>query len=285
MQSTILVILPAWAVFSLSLSLPPQILPKSTLSQKVNKTQQGCLEETRGKHGLLCYIFRLWVIIKAVLKQISLYLLSHFRIRIVVLTCPDNKSARNHQRKSCVPAKSYKSQWCKANIQVFQLKSSLPFSLFLFVWRLASTTTNSLLRHLNSGIAEDLHCSKAVDRNFGQNGGTTPTHSSLCSWAGVSQQIAFRVSGILQLAKAGPLVTKNFPLLRLFPLDAMMAWGLYTPYDVKRTNLHILTARGMSHILTRIGQLWSSRYNSYALVGSPNSKIMNQCNTDFNFLE
>ena len=41
MQSTILVILPTWAVFSLSLSLPPQILPKSTLSQRtVNKTTQ-----------------------------------------------------------------------------------------------------------------------------------------------------------------------------------------------------------------------------------------------------
>ena len=33
----------------------------------------------------------------------------------------------------------------------------------------------------------------------------------------------------------------------------------HTPYDVNRTNLHILTARGMSHILTRIGQLWRDR--------------------------
>ena len=99
------------------------------------------------------------------------------------------------------------------------------------------------------------------------------------------QDSAFRVSGVLQLAKTGPLVTKNFPLLRLFPSDAMMAWRLYTPYDVNRTNLHILTTHGMSHILTQIGQLWSSRKNSYALVWSPNSKIMNQCNIDFNFLE
>ena len=37
------------------------------------------------------------------------------------------------------------------------------------------------------------------------------------------QDSAFRVSSVLQLAKTGPLVTKNFPLLRLFPLDAMMA--------------------------------------------------------------
>ena len=46
------------------------------------------------------------------------------------------------------------------------------------------------------------------------------------------QDSAFSVSGVLQLAKTGPPVTKNFPLLRLFPSDAMMAWRLYTPYDV-----------------------------------------------------
>ena len=37
------------------------------------------------------------------------------------------------------------------------------------------------------------------------------------------QDSAFRVSDVLQLAKTGPLVKKNFPLLRLFPSDAMMA--------------------------------------------------------------
>ena len=73
------------------------------------------------------------------------------------------------------------------------------------------------------------------------------------------QESAFCVSGVLQLAKTGPPVTKNFLLLRLFSSDAMMGWRLYTPYDVNRTNLHILTARGMSHILTRIGQLWRDR--------------------------
>ena len=69
------------------------------------------------------------------------------------------------------------------------------------------------------------------------------------------QDSAFRASGVLQLAKTGPPVTKNFPLRRLFPSDAMMACRFYTPYDVKCPNLHILTARGMLHILTRIGQL------------------------------
>ena len=37
------------------------------------------------------------------------------------------------------------------------------------------------------------------------------------------QDSAFRASGVLQLAKTGPQVTKNFPLRRLFPSDAMMA--------------------------------------------------------------
>ena len=37
------------------------------------------------------------------------------------------------------------------------------------------------------------------------------------------QDSAFRVSGVLQLAKIGPLVTKNFPLPRLFRSDAMIA--------------------------------------------------------------
>ena len=37
------------------------------------------------------------------------------------------------------------------------------------------------------------------------------------------QNSAFRVSGVLQLAKTGPPVTKNFPLLRLFPSDAIIA--------------------------------------------------------------
>ena len=108
-------------------------------------------------------------------------------------------------------------------------------------------------------IAEDLHCLKAVNRNSVRNGGTTRTHSSLCSWPvypnksltmsssdfvfrKYKQDSAFRVSGVFQLAKTGPPVTKKFPLRRLFPSDAMMAWRFYTPYDVKCTNLHILTA-------------------------------------------
>ena len=68
------------------------------------------------------------------------------------------------------------------------------------------------------------------------------------------QDSAFRVSGVLQLAKTGPPVMKNFPLLRVFPLDAMMDWRFYTPYDVNRSNFNILTTHGMPHILTQIGQ-------------------------------
>lgn len=176
-----------------AISLPPSADSAKINTISTNGKQDAArrLKATQGKHGFLCYIFRLWVIIKALLKQISLYLLSHFRIRIIVLTWPV-KSARIHQPKSCVPTKSHKSQ---------VMRSSLPFSLFLFVWRLESTTTKSLLWHLNSGIAEDLHCLKAVDRNFVRNGGTTPTHSSLCRWAGVSEQIANNVLFWLRLSK------------------------------------------------------------------------------------
>ena len=98
------------------------------------------------------------------------------------------------------------------------------------------------------------------------------------------QDSAFCVCSVLQLAKTGPPVTKNFPLLCLFPSDAMMAWSFYTPYDVNPTNLHILTACRFWHILTQIGQLWSLRKNLYVLVRSPNSKIKNQRIIHFNIL-
>ena len=37
------------------------------------------------------------------------------------------------------------------------------------------------------------------------------------------QDSTFLASGVLQLAKTGPLAMKNFQLLRLFPSDAMTA--------------------------------------------------------------
>ena len=191
MQSTILVILPTWAAFPLSLSLPPQILPKSTLSQRtVNKTQQNILRQPEAKHGFLCYIVRLRVIIKALLKQISLYLLSHFRIRIIALTCPYNKSARNHQRKSCVPAKI---------IQITMMRGQ-----YYFNWNLRSLSVcccsceDSRVPDISIAALQRI---STVDRNFVQNGETTPTHSSLCSWAHVSEQIANNVLFWLRLSK------------------------------------------------------------------------------------
>ena len=58
MQSTILVILPIWAVFSLSLYLPPQILPKSTLCQRtVNKTQQDVLKQPEASTDFFVIFF------------------------------------------------------------------------------------------------------------------------------------------------------------------------------------------------------------------------------------
>ena len=139
-----------------------------------------------------------------------------------------------------------RGQYWAILFQSVQLKSSLPFCLFLFVWRLESTTTKSLLRHL--------HCRESplsIETLFemeGQHGrirrfavGPVYLNKSLtmCSsdfvFRNYKQDSVFRVSGVLQLAKTGPPVTKNSPLLRLFPSDAMMTWRFYTPYDVKRT--------------------------------------------------
>ena len=140
-------VLPPWAVFHyLSPSLRRFCQNQHYLNERswtVNKTSWSNPRQTR-----ICNIFRLWVMINALLKKISLYLLSHFRVRIIVLTCFDNKSARNHP-KSCVPAMQNHKNHNDARPILFQLKSSLPFSLFLFVWRLESTTTKSLLRHLH----------------------------------------------------------------------------------------------------------------------------------------
>ena len=166
-----------------------------------------------------------------------------------------------------------------------------PTHVHVKTWEYHSAT-KSLLKH---SIADDLYCLKAVDRNFVRNGGNITDafvavylnkSLTMCSsdfvFQKYKQDSAFCVSGVLQLAKMDPPVTKNFPLLRLFLSDA---WRFYTPYDVNGTNLHILTNRGMSHILTQIGQLWSSRKNSYTLLRSPNSKIMNQRIVDFIILK
>ena len=117
---------------------------KHLISQRtVNKRSWSNPRQTQ-----IWFIFRLWVIINALLKKICLYLVSHFGIRIIAVTCPDNKSVRN-QPKSCVPAMQNHTNHHDARPILFQLKSSLPVRLFLFVWRLESTNTKSLLRHLH----------------------------------------------------------------------------------------------------------------------------------------
>ena len=148
--------------FSLSLSLPLQILPI-----------QDVLKEPKANTDLL--YFSALSYFESSVKKMSLYLLSHFRIRIIVLTCPDNKSARS-QPTSCVPAMQNHTNHNDARPILFQLKSSLPFSLFLFVWRVPP-----LNLYYDISIQEDLQCLKAVNGSFVRNGGTTRTHSSLCS--------------------------------------------------------------------------------------------------------
>ena len=179
-------------------------------------------------------------------------------------------------------AKSHKWQWYEANIISIEI-----FAPFVCSCSCQDSRVPPLNLYYDTSVAEDLHCWKAVDRNFVRNGGTTRTHSSPCSWAGVSEQIAnddfvfqkykqdnaFRVSGVLQLAKTGPSVTKSFPLRRLFPSDAIMAWRFYTPYDVKCTNLHILTARGMLQIWLELANFEARQKNSYGLPEAQTRKL------------
>ena len=100
--------------FLLSLSLPPQILPIRYININISTNgKQDVLKQPEANTDLLylsalsyykCSVEKNFpVFANALLKKISPYLLSHFCIRIIVLTCPDNKSARN-QPKSCVLA-------------------------------------------------------------------------------------------------------------------------------------------------------------------------------------
>ena len=82
---------------------------------------------------------------------------------------------------------------------------------YYFNWNLHSLSVYScscedsrvtpLNLYYDISIAEDLHCLKAIDRNFVRNGLSTQTHSSLCSWAGVSEQITNNVLFWLSLSK------------------------------------------------------------------------------------
>ena len=127
--------------FSLSL----QILPIWYISTFLNistKGKQDVLKQPEANTDWL--YFSALSYYKRSVENNFLYLLLHFRIRIILLTRPDNlrEISRNH---ACLQNHTNHND---ARPTLFQLESSLPFSLFLFVWRLESTTTKSLLRHL-----------------------------------------------------------------------------------------------------------------------------------------
>ena len=136
----------------------------------VNKTSWSNPRQTR-----ICYVFQLWVIIKALLKQISLYLLSHSRIRVIALTCPDNI---NVILQVCKKSSAEIMRSCKIT-QITMIRAQY---MYYFNWNLCSLSVcscsceDSQVSPLNlyweiSIIAEDLYCLKAVNRNFVWNGG------------------------------------------------------------------------------------------------------------------
>ena len=133
----------------------------------INGKQDVLKQPEANKDFFSLLYFRLWVIIKALLKQISVYLLSHSHISIIVLTCPDNINVllQVSKKSSAEIMHAFKIT------QITMLRGQ-----YYFKW--------------------NLHC------------------------------------GVLQLAKTGPPVTKNFPLVRLFLPDVLMAWRFYTPYVI-----------------------------------------------------
>ena len=86
MQCTVFLILPLWSVFFFAFSLPPFTDP--TYINILTNGKQDVLKQREANTNLL-YFFGS-ELLKALLKQISLYLLLHSRIRIIILTRPDN---------------------------------------------------------------------------------------------------------------------------------------------------------------------------------------------------
>ena len=101
------------------------------------------------------------------MKQIPLYLLSHTRIRMIVLTCTlYYTSARNHQPNSCVPAEV---------TQITMMWGQYYFNEILAPSRFVPVSCEyarvpQLNLYSDISIAGDLSCLKAVDSSFLRNG-------------------------------------------------------------------------------------------------------------------
>ena len=99
------------------------------------------------------------------------------------------------------------------------------------------------------------------------------------------QDSAFRVSGVLQLAKAGPPVTKTS---HSFAYSPQMLWWLegFTHLMASTVPICIFWPRAECRTFwLELANFEAQEKNPYALVRSPNSKITNQRIIDFNNLE
>ena len=187
---------------------------------------------------------------------------------------------------------------------LFQLKSSLPFSLFLFVWRLESTTTKSLLRHLHcrGSLIFKSHQQKLCSKWREQHGhihrfAVGPVYlnksQTMCSsdfvFQKYKQDSAFCVSGVLQLNKTGPPVMKNFPFLCLFLSNlgsGSQMLCLHTLWRQPHSFAYFDRAWNVTHFDSNWPTLkLEKKFVYYVLVRSSNSKITNQRIIDFNILE
>ena len=147
MQCTIFATLPTWAVFPLSLSLPLQVLP-IIINIISTDGKQDVLMQPEANPDLLYLVSGLsfkklcWNKFPYVCYRILTLGLSCWHVLITLMlfiTSLQEIVSLNHV---CLLNHTNHKLWCEANI-LFPSKSSLPFSLFLFVRRLESTRTNS----------------------------------------------------------------------------------------------------------------------------------------------
>ena len=131
------------------------------------------LEATRGKHGFVIFFDSelLWKLCWNKFPYISLLSLS--RIRIIVLTCPDNI---NVMLQVCKKSSAEIMRACKITQITIRLRGQ-----YYFKWNLRSLSVCScscedsrvlpLNLYWDMSITEELHSLKAVDRHFVRNGG------------------------------------------------------------------------------------------------------------------
>ena len=151
------------ALFFRFLSLPPSEYPSYNNIISTNGKQVDVLKRPEANTDFI--YFSALSYYKSSVEQISLYLLSHSRIRIIVLTCPNN----NVLLQVCKKSSPEIMRACKI-IQITMMRGQNLGSLSVCSCSCEDSREPPLNLYWDISIAEDLCCLKTVDRNFVRNG-------------------------------------------------------------------------------------------------------------------